>query len=92
MARVMSLTEPRETSMTQAITAIETPYLTADEAAVYLRFPTTRAFRLAVKRYGIPCLRRGARMFFTKQGLDGFMEVADEATNGQRRSRRRKAH
>lgn len=70
---------------------IDTPYLTTDEAANYLRFPSTRAFRKSVKRYGIPCLRRGKRMFFTKQGLDEFMAVADEATNGKR-SRRRRSH
>jgi excisionase family DNA binding protein len=72
---------------------VETPYLTADEAAAYLRYPSTRWFRRSVKRYGIPCVRRGRRIFFTKEGLDQFMAVADEATNGSRKSsRRRKAH
>ena len=71
-------------------TPVDSPYLTADEAAAYLRFPTTLWFRKAVKRYGIPCKRRGTRMFFTKADLDSFMSVADEATNGTRKRRTRK--
>ena len=67
---------------------VATPYLTADEAAAYLRFSSTRWFRRAVRRYGIPCVRRGKRIFFTKQGLDQFMAVSDEATNGRRRKKR----
>ena len=70
-------------------THIDTPYLTADEAAQYLRFPTTRWFRVAVKKYGIPCLRRGRRMFFSKTQLDEFMAVADDATNPKRGRRGR---
>jgi excisionase family DNA binding protein len=52
---------------------IDSPYLTADEAAEYLRFPSTRWFRDSVRRYGIPSLRRGRRIFFTKADLDRFM-------------------
>jgi excisionase family DNA binding protein len=62
-------------------TPVESPYLTADEAAEYLRFPSVHWFRKAVRTYGIPYLRRGRRMFFTKQALDEFMAVADDATN-----------
>lgn len=76
--------------MAQAV-AIESPYLTADEAAEYLRFPSTRWFRISVKKYGIPCLKRGRRLFFHRDQLDQFMAVATEATRGARR-RRRKAH
>lgn len=72
---------------------IESPYLTAEEAAQYLRFPTTHWFRVAAKRYGIPTLRRGRRVFFKKSDLDAFMDVADEATNPRARrvSKRAKA-
>ena len=69
---------------------IESPYLTAEEAATYLRFPSTHWFRVAAKRYGIPTLRRGRRVFFKKADLDQFMSVADEATN-PKPGRRRKA-
>lgn len=69
-------------------TPLESPYLTADEAAQYLKFPTTHWFRAAVRRYGIPHLRRGRRMFFTQQQLDEFMGIATEATASVRRRRR----
>jgi excisionase family DNA binding protein len=76
--------------MAQAQT--DSPYLTAVEAAEYLRYSSATWFRRSVKKYGIPCLRRGRRMFFTKADLDQFMAVADEATNGTRLKRKRKAH
>ena len=66
---------------------IESPYLTAEEAATYLRFPTVHWFRVAVRRYGIPHLRRGRRMFFTTQSLDEYMAVASGATGPRRRRR-----
>ena len=72
-------------------TTVASPYLTADEAATYLRYGTTTYFLRAVKRYGIPCVKRGRRVLFTKQGLDEFMAVATETTKGARK-RRRKAH
>lgn len=69
----------------------ESPYLTASEAAVYLRFPSTHWFRIAVRKYGIPKIRRGRRLFFHKPDLDRFMAVADEATNPTRGKRKGKA-
>jgi excisionase family DNA binding protein len=72
---------------------LTTPYLTAEEAADYLRFSSVAWFRRAVRKYGIPCLRRGRRMFFTQANLDQFMAVASEATGGGRKAtRQRKAH
>lgn len=70
-------------------TQIDSPYLTAAEAAAYLRFPTVHWFRVACRRYGIPYLRRGRRMFFTKAALDEFMAVADDATHPRGARRRR---
>jgi hypothetical protein len=69
-------------------TPIESPYLTAEEAAVYLRFPSTQWFRIAVRKYGIPKIRRGRRLFFSKQSLDQFMAVADEAPEPRKRKRK----
>lgn len=45
---------------------------------------------MAVRKYGIPRIRRGRRLFFTKQALDEFMNVADEATNPTRTVTRRR--
>lgn len=67
-----------------AIEPVDTPWLTSEEAARYLKFPSTRWFRMAVRKYGIPTVRRGRRLFFHKQELDEFMAVADEATNPRR--------
>jgi len=67
---------------------IESPYLTADEAANYLRFSSRHYFLICVKRDGIPCLQRGRRKFFMKRELDQFMAVARDATNPTRPSKR----
>ncbi len=75
--------------MAQTI-SIDSPYLTADEAAEYLRFPSTRWFRISVKRYGIPSIKRGRRLFFTKVQLDEFMSVATDATSEMRKMKRRR--
>lgn len=78
--------------MSNPAEALKTPYLIAEEAAAYLRYSSAGAFRRAVKKFGIPCLRRGRRMFFTQIDLDQFMSVATETTKGARRARRKRAH
>jgi hypothetical protein len=72
-------------------TTVDSPYLTAAEAAQYLRYPSTHWFRVSVRKYGIPSIRRGRRMFFTRQVLDEFMAVASEATNPKRGRKKGKA-
>ena len=67
---------------------LTSPYLTADEAAAYLRYPTTHAFRVDIPKKGIPCIRRGRRLLFTAKQLDEFMAVASAATKPTRPSRR----
>lgn len=61
------------------------PYLTAPEAAAYLRYPSVHAFQVAVKRRGIPVIRIGRRMFFTVAQLDSFMAIASEASRPRAR-------
>jgi excisionase family DNA binding protein len=78
--------------MSTTPTIPESPYLTAEEAAEYLRFSSLPWFRRAVRIYGIPCLRRGRRLFFTQTDLDQFMAVVTDATSGQRKLRRKRAH
>lgn len=50
--------------------SLSTTYLTAKEAAVYLRFSTVRAFYEWVRRHGITKLRKGRRVLFLRRDLD----------------------
>jgi excisionase family DNA binding protein len=52
------------------------PYLTADEAAVYLRFPSVQALRNAIPRVGIPVVRRGRTLLFHRGQLDRWLAGA----------------
>jgi len=64
------------------------PYLTADEAAKYLKvFHTGAALWQATKRYGIPHIRLGKHILYVATQLDEFMSVATEATGTFRRRR-----
>lgn len=58
---------------TRTDTAHDSPYLTADAAAAYLHYPTTAAFLKAVKRLGIPVIKRGRHVLATRELLDSFM-------------------
>ena len=69
--------------------SLESPYLTAAEAATYLRFPSLHWFRISARRYGIPCIRRGRRMFYTKQILDDFMAVLEQDSRPHPSDRKR---
>lgn len=58
------------------------PYLTAAEAARYLRFPTVKAFYAWRQRHPVVCRHRGGRtLLFERAALD--LAIA-----GQRRLRR----
>jgi len=46
-------------------------YLTAQEAAEYLRFPSVKAFREYVRRHPLPTCRAGARrLLYRRRDLD----------------------
>lgn len=76
-------------SNTHTPTAIESPYLTAAEAATYLRFPSLHWFRISAKKFGIPVIKRGRRLFYTKNILDEFMAVLEQASRPQASTRTR---
>lgn len=59
--------------------------MTADEAAAYLRYPTTAAFRMDLAKKPIPRIRRGRRVFFVQSELDAFMR-GDTAAEPQERA------
>jgi excisionase family DNA binding protein len=50
---------------------VQSPWLTAEEAASYLRLPTVKALYQAVRRGEVPCHRRSKRtMLFHREELD----------------------
>ena len=52
------------------------PYLTAKEAAEYLRFPSVKALYAAVARDGLPVCRRGGKLLFDRRELDAALHGA----------------
>lgn len=56
-------------------TAVDSPWMTADECAVYLRYPSTPALYLAVRRHGIPHRWAGGRMLFSRQRVDAWVQT-----------------
>lgn len=56
---------------------MDSPYLTADEAAQYLRFGSTRALYKAIRTEGVPCVRRGNKtLLFHREHLDRWLAGA----------------
>jgi len=50
----------------------EPRYLTTEEAAAYLRFPSLKAFYEFLRRHNLPVLRRGRHLLFDRQDLDAW--------------------
>src|SRR5258708_39788935 len=67
------------------------PYLTADEAAAYLRFASGSSIRTLVQRGEIAPIGRGARgcLLFTREQLDALVMRRQELSSGQRARQRR---
>lgn len=64
--------------------AHESPYLTAAEAARYLRYESVKALYDAVPKLDIPVCRRGSKtMLFDRRDLDRWLH-----NEGRRRKRR----
>lgn len=51
------------------------PWLSADEAAAYLRSPSRAAFYMWYRRHGLQPLRRGNRLLFARLDLDRAIGV-----------------
>lgn len=65
------------------------PYLTAKEAADYVRAPSLDAFDYWVKQRGVPCTRRGVVRLFRQDTLDAILK--NDAYRTPRRSRQSKS-
>lgn len=61
------------------------PYLTADEAAAYLRFPNVKKFHDFRYRYPrlLTARRRGRILLFRQDDLDAALQVVDAASGPQ---------
>jgi hypothetical protein len=55
---------------------LDSPYLTPEEAARYLRFQHTRAFNDWVSRNGVPRVKRGRTALFERKILEAFIRDA----------------
>lgn len=56
------------THQTFADAVAASPYMTAEEAAAYLRYANTRQLYKAVAALNIPCRRRGGKTFLFHRG------------------------
>lgn len=62
-------------------------YMTADEAAIYLRFRTTKAFRSYAARHGLVPCRDGRRVLYARLDLDTRHQTTRVAVLRSRSSR-----
>jgi hypothetical protein len=49
-------------------------YLTNEEAAAYLRFPSTEAFVKWTRRQALPCCKRGRNTLYLRTDLEARVE------------------
>lgn len=71
---LQSSASPTEQTTGGTHVAHQSPYLTAPEAARYLRYASVRALYKAVVALGIPCCRRGGKTFlFDRRELDDWL-------------------
>lgn len=66
------------------------PYLTAKEAAAYLRIPTVDALYKAIAKDGIPVRHRGRTLLFHREELDRWL-AGEERVRLLAEARRRSA-
>lgn len=55
-------------------TKVDTPWLSAEQAAEYLALSSKQALYQAVRRGEIPCYRLGKRLRFKRSELDRLLE------------------
>jgi hypothetical protein len=61
--------------MSTEIRQIESPYLTAEEAAIYLRRPSVQAIYSLVKRGRLKPMPGSGRLLFTREALDASLQT-----------------
>ena len=73
--------------MEQHATTRQSPYMDTHEAAAYLHYSNEKAFRMAVRRLGIPVIKLGRRVFTTAKMLDEFMLTRERKPRASTRTR-----
>lgn len=69
---------------------LHSPYLRADEAAIYLKFASVGALYKAIEVEGIPVCRRGRTLLFRRDHLDRWL--AGESRDVLMREARAREH
>ena len=71
--------QPRPLASEPSHGALDSPYLTAKEAAVYLRFASVKALYKAVRLHQIPVCYRGVSLLFNRLDLDRWLHGEQDA-------------
>lgn len=69
--------QPRDTASQQAPRPVDSPYLTSQEAIVYLRLNTLSALYSHMRDNRLPYLRAGRLLRFDKRELDAWLAGHD---------------
>lgn len=72
MSRKRAL-EPSPATLQQRERALDSPYLTSDEAVVYLRLPSRRSLYNHIRENALPVLRAGGDFRFDRRELDAWL-------------------
>lgn len=82
----------RSRRLKQVRVKVTTEWMSADEAAQYLRVASTRALYEMIHRTEIPAFRVGNRMLlFSKTDLDAYIRSRQVTPRGPRASHKKKA-
>lgn len=65
--------KPRQPRVVDPARAIDSPYLTSQEAVRYLRLPSLAALYRLIREHGLPHGRLGGQHRFDKRQLDAFV-------------------
>lgn len=73
----------------KATTPVESPYMTADEAMVYLRRGSRRALERLIAEHRLPYCRSGGKLLFDRREIDAWLRGHGSALELARTQRRR---
>lgn len=65
--------QARDTTAKEAPRAVDSPYLTSEEAVAYLRLGSSSALYRLIREHRLPYGRLGRQLRFDKRELDAFV-------------------